>query len=343
MNLAISPCVDRAIWDQFLEEHAAQTFLQSSAWQTISVLQGQKTFSLLVHEGEELVAIALVLAVHAKRGSYLLCAHGPIISAAAPVTEILRVLTSELKELAKAEHCDFLRVCPLFPNTSEEQKRFATLGYRPAPIHQTPELSWILDLQKNEEGLLQEMRKATRYTIKHSEKDDITVTMSDRIEDLDRFLAVYHETVDRQNFTPFSKKYFETEFETFQKQGQALFFFGECQGQTISTAIVLFSKHTAFYHHGASSHKFPKINASSAVQWEAIKEAKRRGCTSYNFWGIAPPDQPKHPWVGLTTFKTGFGGRAEAYLHAQDKPLTLKYWLNYMIEKIRARRRGFRY
>jgi lipid II:glycine glycyltransferase (peptidoglycan interpeptide bridge formation enzyme) len=107
--------------------------------------------------------------------------------------------------------------------------------------------------------------------------------------------------------------------------------------------MVLFSSQSAFYHHGASSHAFSKINASCAVQWEAIREAKRRGCKFYNFWGIAPPDQPKHPWTGLSLFKTGFGGEAEDYLHAQDKPLTKKYWVNFIIETIRARKRGFYY
>ena len=63
------------------------------------------------------------------------------------------------------------------------------------------------------------------------------------------------------------------------------------------------------------------------------------GCNYYNFWGIAPPDKPKHPWAGLSVFKKGFGGFEEAYLHAQDFPISPKYYLNYVVERVRKWRR----
>ncbi len=45
-----------------------------------------------------------------------------------------------------------------------------------------------------------------------------------------------------------------------------------------------------------------------ALQWEAIKQAAEAGCTSYDFFGIPPADNPEHPMHGLYRFKTGFGG-----------------------------------
>lgn len=343
MSLSVHPCEDRTHWDAFLQKEAAPTFLQSWEWLIFNRTQGTHVFPLLVRDGEETCGIALILKVNAKRGKHLLCAHGPIISGDGMNKGALEIITKAIEELGKKERCDFIRICPLLKDGPENSSRFRHLGYRPAPIHQAPELSWILSLTPSEEELLKNMRKATRYTINRTEKDGIEVSSSDRPEDLERFWKVYKETADRQNFSPFSKSYLQTEFETFQNEGRAKFFFGSCQGETISTAMVLFSPQSAFYHHGASSHQLPKINASCAVQWEAIKEAKQRGCRSYNFWGIAPPDQPNHPWTGLSLFKMGFGGEAEAYVHAQDKPLTKKYWINYLIEKIRAKKRGFNY
>jgi peptidoglycan pentaglycine glycine transferase (the first glycine) len=116
-------------------------------------------------------------------------------------------------------------------------------------------------------------------------------------------------------------------------------FFGKYQGEYVSTAFVVYANGSGFYHHGASNQKFPSITASEAVQWAAIKEAKARGCERYNFWGIVPEEAVKHPWHGLSKFKRGFGGFAEGYIHAQDIPLTSKYWLNYLVEKIRKIRR----
>ena len=63
------------------------------------------------------------------------------------------------------------------------------------------------------------------------------------------------------------------------------------------------------------------------MQWEAIKEAKQRGCEEYNFWGIAPNDNKNHPWAGLSLFKKGFGGYRRDYVKTQDLPLSKVYTL----------------
>jgi len=97
----------------------------------------------------------------------------------------------------------------------------------------------------------------------------------------------------------------------------------------------------AFYHHGASQNTYPKIPTAYAVQWAAIREAKKRGIKLYNFWGIAPDENDKkHPWAGLTLFKKGFGGYRTNYLHAQDLPLSWKYWISWSIELIRRKMRN---
>ncbi len=343
MSLSVRLCEDRHFWDTFLETHPAPTFLQSWEWAIFNQEQGYQTFPFVIANGETIHAIALVIKIPAKRGAHLLCAHGPVVAKQKEMKEILQVLGTHLETLGKEEQCDFIRICPLIKDGIESANLFRDQGFRRAPIHQAPELSWLLSLEPTEEMLLKNMRKATRYTINRTEKDEIEISSNDHIEDLDRFWNVYQETADRQNFTPFAKSYLLKEFETFRTHGRVRFFFASHKGQTISTAMILFSSQSAFYHHGASSHAFSKINASCAVQWEAIREAKRRGCKFYNFWGIAPPDQPKHPWTGLSLFKMGFGGEAESYLHAQDKPLTKKYWINCLIETIRAYKRGFHY
>jgi lipid II:glycine glycyltransferase (peptidoglycan interpeptide bridge formation enzyme) len=55
--------------------------------------------------------------------------------------------------------------------------------------------------------------------------------------------------------------------------------------------------------------------------WEAIIDAKEKGCTIFDFWGIAPTDDPNHKWSGITTFKKGFGGQIISNMHAYDYPI----------------------
>src|SRR3990167_6313218 len=103
-------------------------------------------------------------------------------------------------------------------------------------------------------------------------------------------------------------------------------------------ALFIFTKSTAFYHQGASIHT--KIPVTYLEQWEAIKEAKKRGCKYYNFWGILQEGRSPKNWQGLTLFKTGFGGRQVDYLPTQDYIISPKYYLTYIYEKLLAWRRG---
>jgi len=135
--------------------------------------------------------------------------------------------------------------------------------------------------------------------------------------------------------------YIKNEFEIFGKDDKALFFFAKYKNENVSGALVIFSNLGAFYHQGASLLKYPQLTASHLLHWEVIREAKRRGCRFYNFWGISPSDAPGHPWAGLSLFKRGFGGFSEEYVPGQDFILSKKYWLTYLIEKIRKTRRGF--
>lgn len=332
--------VDAEEWETFLRQVRPHTFLQSWKWGEHYEMSGSKIFRLGVRKNGALVGAALCIKVAARRGAFLLCPHGPILSETEDGPQLLRLFARECTRIAQAEHCDFVRFCPLAPDSPESRSVYRSLGFRDAPIHMHPELSWMLDVSKDEEDLLRDMRKTTRYLVKKMEKEGVEITQSNNPADIEKFWTVYQATVQRQHFTPFNKEYLRKEFELFAADNQALFFFGAHQGECIAAAIIIFYNGQAFYHHSGSIQKSKDINASYLLQWRVIQEAKKRGCTLYNFWGISPADRPKHPWAGLSLFKKGFGGFAEAYLHAQDKPLTSKYALNYTIETARRVRRG---
>ncbi len=338
MNYSVAEIKDEQRWEAFMQEQRPHTFLHSWKWGLQYEHSGSKIFRLGVYRAEQLMAVALLIKINARRGAFLLCPHGPTVARDADAAGILKVLVEELLNIGQRERCDFIRICPLQPVT--EKSLYASLGFRPAPIHMHPELSWLLDITKDEETLLKEMRKTTRYLIKKSEKDRIEITMRTDPEAMEDFWKVYKATADRQHYTPFSKSYLKQEFDLFAKDNQAAFFFGTYQGTIIAASIIIFYNGSAYYHHSGSLQIFPHLNASSLLQWRAIQEAKRRGCTLYNFWGISPDNKPKHPWAGLSLFKKGFGGFPEEYVHAQDLPLTKKYWLNFAIETFRRLKRG---
>ncbi|MEK7451286.1 MAG: peptidoglycan bridge formation glycyltransferase FemA/FemB family protein [Patescibacteria group bacterium] len=252
----------------------------------------------------------------------------------------LNCLVQKLNQIVEKENCAFIRISPLMLKTAENEKIFKDLEFRKAPIHMHAELVWMLDLMPTEEELLKNMRKNTRYYIRKAMSEGVKIIKSNNPEDVKIFKNLYEQTAERHHFVPFSEDYLKKEFESFIGDNQVMLFFAEYKNEIISAAMIIFFGGSVFYHHGASSLKYPRSSASYLLQWEAIKEAKNRGCRFYNFWGIAPENNPKHPWAGLTLFKKGFGGFSEEYIPAHDFVIKYSYWFVCLIEKIRKIRRG---
>ena len=339
---------DKKVWEDFLLSQEYQPFFQSWNWGEVQERAGHTIYRLGLFDGKKLVGICLAVLVNAKRGRYLHLRHGPVLS---HFQTLLPEFLTLLKGHAIARLLDFIRISPLIrvsletDSENDEKKHinlqfFRDSGFRNAPIHNMDaENAWVLDLDKSEEELLSGMRKTTRYLVRKAQDLPLTITQSTDKKDFDAFMKLYEKTSRRHNFVP--HRGIEEEFAIFAKENQAKLFLGRYKKQVLAGALIVFYGDWAVYHHGASSDEHKEIPAAYAVQWEAIKEAKRLGKKLYNFWGVVPPEKPKHPWQGLTLFKMGFGGRRLNFIHAQDLPLKVSYWKTYAIETVWRIRRGY--
>ena len=331
---------NKDIWEGFLREEKEKTFLQSWNWGEFQERMGNKIWRVGVFEEEKPVAIALVSKVSARRGKFLLIQHGPSIKNSKP--QPLDLLLEELKKIAKTEGASFIRMNPLWERNWENQDLLKKFGFREAPMHANAyEATWKLDI-RSEEELLKNMRKTTRYLIRQTLKNqDITIEKSEKTEDAREYVKLNAEVAERQKFVPFSSEFIRNEFEVFLKDNQILLFLGKYKGELAAAAMVLFWSGMAFYHQAASRSKYARFSIPYSLLWEAIKEAKKRDCLLFDFWGyVDPQKQKKHPWAGPTLFKMGFGGEVREYVKTQDLPLSKKYWLTYLFEKIRKIKRG---
>lgn len=340
MSIQIKEIKEKKEWDDFVESFSPDTFLQSWEWGKSQEVLGNKIFYLGIFEGEKLEGAAFVYKVNARRGSFLFCPHGPLMDWSEE--DLFKKLIDYLKILGRKEKVDFVRISPMTPREKAIANLFKKAKFINAPIHMMhPELAWILDLNISEEELLKNMAKRHRYSIKKAQKEGIKIESSTDFQDVDKFYDIYKETAKRQGFIPFSKEYVKKEFEIFTKENKAKIFFAYYKGEIIAGAVIIFSNHSGFYHHGASNRKYPNIPASELLQWEAILECKKRNLKKYNFWGVVPDSDKNHSWIGLSHFKRGFGGYEKEYFHAQDFPITYKYWFNYLIEKVRKIKKGY--
>lgn len=333
--LEIKEIRDRKTWDEFVIAYPEKTFLHSWQWGEFNRATGEKIWRLGIYGNDRLLGVALVIKIVAKRGTFLFCPHGPLIDWAKQLH--FATLIAYCKNLAQKEQAHFIRISP-FVHTTWSPMIQTMEGFRPAPIHMHAETTWTLDLAPTEEQLLAAMRKTTRNLIRRAEREGVTVQFGIDQHAIDLFYHLHSQTVERQHFVPFSKKYIAEEVKSFAPNSivVAIARIGEAP---IAGAVVPLDNVAGYYHHGASVPS--KIPAAYLLQWRIIQELKKRGLRYYNFWGIAPTDDPKHPWHGLSLFKQGFGGYRTDYMHAHDLQLSWRYWINYTIESLRRWKRGF--
>lgn len=331
-------------WNDFLLHLNPNTFLQSWEWGRVQKADGEEVKYLGIFENNLQIGSCLLLTINARRGRHFLIPHGPVFRSEEQVRKYLPEIVQYLRDTPDVSRSDSsgvakrgsfvaLRIAPLLESTSENIALFRQLSFRPAPMHVHAELTWVLDISKPEEELLSDMRKTTRHAIKKAQQADVTIEVISDPSAIDRFYPLYEQTRERHDFVPYSKTNISRQLELMNSYTA----FARYQNEDIATGIFFQFGKTVFYYHGASNSRVS--GAGQFLQWHSVLEAKRRGATLYNFWGIS--HQTNHPFTGITIFKTGFGGRAINYMHAQDLPLSWKYWKLWAADTYRKLKRGF--
>ena len=332
--------------ESFLLNCTEKTFLQSWNWGEFNEKMGSKIWRFGAYNNGILTAAVLVVKVSAKRGTFLFIPHGPIFLenlTQENKKEILELLVVQLVDMSKEEKASFIRLSSLLQGNEDNTRMFEELNFRFSPMPASAyEATWKLDIFPTEEELMKNMRKTTRYLIKKAaENKDITIEISTDPKDIEVYQKLNKEVSKRQKFIPFSANSIKNEFEVFAKDRGVIFIFGKYKDKVTAGAMVIFWSGVGYYHQAASMGHFAKLSIPYLIQWQAIKEAKRRGCNVYDFWGFTDPEKyPHHPWAGPTLFKMGFGGYKTEYIKTQDFVISNAYWINYIIEKIRRFKRG---
>lgn len=335
-TLHLKEISSQKIWEQFVLSHSPQALFQSWQWGEIEKKSGAIVYRFGIYGDDDLLGVAQIFVIRAKRGTYLHIRQGPILVDYSE--DLIRNCISLFSEIAKKERALFIRMSPMIEDSDSQKEILMACGLTPSPIHEVDaERCWVLDISQSEEMILQGMRKTTRYEVRRGLKMDIQVKKSVNPEDISEFVSLYKETSKRHGFV--SHGSIVEEFEYFASRGESMLLLGYIEKTLIASAIIVFYGGQAIYHHGASLPS--KVPVSYMLQWQAILEAKKRSIGIYNFYGIAPEGKPNHPWNGLTLFKKGFGGKEVRYLHAYDYPLSPLYIVPKIIESIRTKMRGY--
>ncbi|MBN2016461.1 peptidoglycan bridge formation glycyltransferase FemA/FemB family protein [Candidatus Dojkabacteria bacterium] len=346
--MEIKQIEDKSLWEKFiLKQNYSSPFL-SWNWAEFERSLGNKFENYGLFEGKNLIGLIPIKYVDAKRGKYLHLRHGPIFNF--NKEEIWAEFFKFIIRKARDEKFWFVRLSPLIPQDLELKYGEVLSRLKESPMHDVDaEITWVLNLSQSEEEIMQNMRKNTRYYIRKAIKDGVEILKTKNPKYLEEFWNIYSDTVKRQKWTAYSRDYIEKEFNAFVSDDEIDLYLAKYKGEFIAASLILYYQNQAIYHHSGTIEQYLKIPASYLIQWEAIKEAKRRNLSWYNFWGISPlvmedgeyKAQAGHPWTGLTFFKLGFGGEVRQFVHAKDLPINKKYFVTRFFEKIEKWRRGY--
>ena len=314
--------------------HAAShtNFLQSKQWYEVNKSIGHKPIFLMFSEKSYCLAIIK----DAKRGRFLEIPCGPILDY--QNRNELELAMAEIYRYAKQNNCVFVRFRPNLEETPENRTLIESLPSLSASYFLHAENTIFVDLTQSEEDLLKNMRRQTRYEVRHSEKLNFNVEKSNTPEILREFHQIQAETAKRQGFIPPRRKDLNAYAKAFGSDLQI--YRATLDGKPVAYGLVLTDALEGDYFEAASTELNYKFPGAYALQWYVMRDLKKQGKLRYNLWGIAPAGQKNHKFAGVTTFKSGFGGEKFDYLHAHDLPVKkLHYGLIRLVEDARRKKR----
>lgn len=222
------------------------------------------------------------------------------------------------------EALTFLRIDPL------SSRQLTASGGGPAgrrlwkaPVDVQPPATTILDLSPDEEALLRGMKSKTRYNIRLAGRRGVRVREAG-VDELGRWYSLYQETAARDRIAIHSADYYRSLFEVaaeYRDEVELTLLLAEHEGDLLAGVILGSHGGETIYLYGASGNLKRNLMASHLLQWEAIRRARAAGSRRYDFFGIPPAEDPRHPMHGLYRFKVGFGGEIVERPGSWDSPL----------------------
>ncbi len=294
-------------WDKKLFNQGGH-FTQSSHWAAVQAALGKQVYCA---EGAGWQCLAILES--GTLGSRLYCPYGPTVTSLASFD----VCMSALKQLAKQLDVAYIRVEPWGKISAKQLK---ARGLRPAPKDAQPKYTWVKDLTKKPEQMLSELTSTNRNLNNTAAKKGLVLKESRTVGDLGIFLDMIHEVAKFTGIKPHTDHEFEVIASTLIPRNAAKLYFAIHNKKPLASALVYDSPTTRYYAHAANYHEARKLHPGSPLLTRMIFDAKERGQSEFDFFGIAPPDQPKHRWVGFSRFKQSFGGHQKEYLGTWELP-----------------------
>ena len=305
---------DARAWDDFVAARRGH-ILQTSAWGELKTRFGWSAMRLALARDDAYIAGAQILFRRLPLGLvFAYIPRGPIADANDHAA--LAALFDALCRAAKSRRAFALKIEPNWLDAIHNSQ-FAIRNSQFANSIQ-PHVSLHLDLTRDLDAILAQMKPKWRYNIRLAERKGVTVREGSA-DDLAAFYRLLQITSARDRFAIHSAAYYRAAFDLFATRDLARLFVAEYAREPLAMIFVTAFGGEAIYLYGASSNAHRERMPNHALHWAAIQWAKTRDCARYDLWGLgATTDADASAAHGLYQFKQGFGGQLVRYAETRD-------------------------
>lgn len=327
-------------WNQLIAPLPGAHVLQTWEWALVKSRYGWQPLPLVWQgrNGETLAAgMALMRSVRIaglESGLRILyLPKGPLLDW--QDTSLRRQVLSDIAEQARLKRAIFVKIDPDVPVGfgfagqegsleaalgQEVQAELSESGWRLSEEQIQFRNTVTIDLSKDDETLLAQMKQKTRYNIRLAERKGVTVRVAEAGE-TGLLYRMYAETADRDGFVIREQAYYETLWHLFFRNQLAEALIAEAEGTPLAALVIFYFAGQAWYMHGMSTQAQREKMPNYLLQWEAIRRLRRLGIGTYDLWGAPDDFIESDPMWGVFRFKEGLGGQVVRHLGAWDLPL----------------------
>lgn len=260
-------------------------------------------------------------------GSFLYCPYGPVVTDPTALTDAVAALTAEAHRLGAW----FLRIEPMIAGDGLEEDRGASVralrdaladgGARRSPTDVQPRRTRLIDLRRPAEDLLADMTGSIRTIHRNGHKKGLAVEASQDPEDIGILLGFLDLTAHRKGIRTHPERYLRQVAATLMPRDAARLYVTRQHGTPVCAALVYDSPTVRTFAHAAVPVEHRRLRPNQPLIVQAILDARERGQHTADLFGIAPTDDPAHPWAGFTAFKRSFGGVDVEHTGTWDLPV----------------------
>ncbi|MDE3091733.1 MAG: peptidoglycan bridge formation glycyltransferase FemA/FemB family protein [Chloroflexota bacterium] len=338
---------DTRAWNDFVRARGGH-ILQSTAWAELKSRFGWSAQRVALARGNEFVAGAQILYRQLPLGlRFAYVPRGPVADPQDRAT--FTALVDALCNAARTRGAFVLKV-ELNEREDSASNLRSAICHLPSANPIQPRTTIHVDLTRDLDAILAQMKPKWRYNIRLAERKGVTVRAGNA-DDIATFYRLLQVTGARDAFAIHSLDYYRAAFDLFTAQNAARLFVAEYAGEPLAAIFVTAFGAEAIYLYGASGNAHRERMPNHALHWHAMQWAKSRGCARYDLWGIADTAWAEAPVIenveaqrdaslphGLYQFKQGFGGEVVRYAGAFD--MVFSRWRYALYTRAIATRRG---